>query len=276
MTADTDTDADTNSTPGARAARDAGADGDGDGDPPLLAVEGLTKRFRMHALDGREVLGLEEVSFSVPPGGFLAVVGSSGSGKSTLLKCVYRTYAPTAGSVRYRSPEGTVDLASCPDRTVLSHRGADLGYASQFLDEIPRVPAVDVVARPLRAAGTPAEAARERAAALLDRLQVPESLWDAYPATFSGGERQRVNLARAVAPRPRLLLLDEPTSALDPGTRAAAVDLLEEYLDGGTTVVGVFHDPEVIEALADRVLVLDGGTVERELPVGAFDAGVLE
>jgi alpha-D-ribose 1-methylphosphonate 5-triphosphate synthase subunit PhnL len=279
---DTDTDADTRTDGPTDTDTHSPAEARADGeradreDGPLLAVEGLEKRFRMHAIDGREVVGLEDVSFTVDPGEFLAVVGSSGSGKSTLLKCVYRTYAPTAGRIRYCGPGGTVDLASCPDRTVLDHRGDGLGYASQFLDEIPRVPAVDVVARPLRAAGTPTEAARDRARALLERLEVPESLWDAYPATFSGGERQRVNLARAVAPRPRLLLLDEPTSALDPGTRAAAVDLLREYLDDGTTVVGVFHDAEVIEALADRVLVLDGGRVRRELPVEAFGAEVLE
>jgi alpha-D-ribose 1-methylphosphonate 5-triphosphate synthase subunit PhnL len=153
-------------------------------------------------------------------------------------------------------------------------RETDIGYTSQFLDEIPRVSAVDVVARPLVEGGTDREAARERARSLLERLGLPESLFEAYPATFSGGERQRVNLAQALAPRPRLLLLDEPTSALDPETRERAVDLLGSYLPRETTVVGVFHDREMVEALADRVLVLEGARRRDLLPVREFEGVV--
>jgi alpha-D-ribose 1-methylphosphonate 5-triphosphate synthase subunit PhnL len=242
----------------------------------VLEIENLEKTFQMHVLDGDRVVGLADVSVAVDAGEFLAVVGESGSGKSSLLKCLYRTYDPTAGRVRYRGPDGeTVDLASCPDRTVLELRDDAVAYASQFLDEIPRVPAVDVVARPLVESGTDRKTARATARDLLARLSVPDALWDAYPATFSGGERGRINLAQAVAPDPHLLLLDEPTSALDPGTRAAAVSLLEDTLDAGTTVVGVFHDRTVVEALADRVLVLDDGRVDRVVPVAEFDGGVV-
>jgi alpha-D-ribose 1-methylphosphonate 5-triphosphate synthase subunit PhnL len=154
-------------------------------------------------------------------------------------------------------------------------RGKAIGYTSQFLDEIPRVPAVDVVARPLIERDTQVTEARKRARELLAALQVPEELWEAYPATFSGGERQRVNLAQALAPKPDLLLLDEPTSALDPETRDAAIDLLGAYLDAETTVVGVFHDVDVVETVADRVVVLDDGRLREVLPVADFDNGVV-
>jgi len=255
----------------------------------VLTVDGLSKTFDMHVLGDTQVVGLDDVSFDVREGEFLAVVGESGSGKSSLLKCLYRTYDPTAGRIVYHGAGGQstattdaatedtdrVDLASCDDRTVIGLRGQAIGYTSQFLDEIPRVPAVDVVARPLREQGLPAREARAKARDLLSRLRLPEELWDAYPATFSGGERQRVNLAQALAPKPDLLLLDEPTSALDPETRQAAIDLLREYLDDETTVVGVFHNTAVIEAVADRVVVLDDGQLQRIVPIEAYEGAVV-
>lgn len=241
---------------------------------PLLSVERLEKRFQMHVVDGREVTGLDDVTFDVESGEFLAIVGESGSGKSSLLKCLHRTYQPTGGRIAFECGDDVVDLASCSERELLALRGSDIAYASQFLREIPRVTAVDVVARPLREHGTDPDSARETAQTLLCRLQLPEKLFDAYPATFSGGERQRVNLARAVAPRPRLLLLDEPTSALDPETRAQALALLGEYLDDETTVVGVFHDHDVVAAIADRVMTLHDACIESIQTVDAFAAGV--
>jgi len=234
----------------------------------LLTVDALDKTFDVHAMGDQRVVGLDDVSFTVAEGDFLAVVGESGSGKSSLLKCLYRTYEPDSGRIEYH-PTGD-DLATCDGRTVISLRGEEIGYASQFLDEIPRVPAVDVVARPLREQGMAADEARERARDLLAALNLPEQLWEAYPATFSGGERQRVNLAQAIAPRPRLLLLDEPTSALDPDTRAAAIDLLATYLDEDTTVVGVFHNRDVVEQVADRVLELDDAQRVRLVPIHEY------
>ena len=230
---------------------------------PTLEIDGLTKTFDLHATGGTRVVGLDGVDVTAGSGEFLAVVGESGSGKSSLLKCVYRSYEPSAGRIGYDGPDGPVDLAACPERTVLALRDDEIGYASQFLDEIPRVPAVDVVARPLVEAGATEADARERARGLLGALALPEALYDAFPATFSGGERARVNLARALAPSPRLLLLDEPTSALDPETRRAAIDLLRAHLDDETTVIGVFHDPDVVAELADRVVVLDDGRLDR-------------
>jgi alpha-D-ribose 1-methylphosphonate 5-triphosphate synthase subunit PhnL len=242
---------------------------------PVLTVENLSKTFDMHVLGDKQVVGLDDVSFDVENGEFLAVVGESGSGKSSLLKCIYRTYEPSSGTVVYHGADGDIDLASCDDREVIGLRDDAIGYTSQFLDEIPRVSAVEVVARPLREQGMPMDDAREHAEMLLSQLQLPEELWDAYPATFSGGERQRVNLAQAIAPKPALLLLDEPTSALDPETRQAAIDLLEAYLDDGTTVVGVFHNTEVVEAVADRVVVLDQATLQCVVPIETYDGEVV-
>ncbi|NLV08328.1 ATP-binding cassette domain-containing protein [Haloarcula rubripromontorii] len=245
----------------------------------VITVDGLSKTFDMHVLGDTQVTGLSDVSFDVREGEFLAVVGESGSGKSSLLKCLYRTYDPTEGRIVYHGADGerreAVDLASCDDRTVIRLRDEAIGYTSQFLDEIPRVPAVDVVARPLREQGLSTDEAREQARDLLERLHLPEELWEAYPATFSGGERQRVNLAQALAPKPDLLLLDEPTSALDPETRQAAIDLLREYLDDGTTVVGVFHNTAVIEAVADRVVVLGNGALQGIVPIEAYEGAVV-
>jgi alpha-D-ribose 1-methylphosphonate 5-triphosphate synthase subunit PhnL len=241
----------------------------------VLSVDGLSKTFDMHVLGDTQVVGLDDVSFDIRGGEFLAVVGESGSGKSSLLKCLYRTYDPSSGEVVYHGPDGDVDLATCSDRAVMDLRGGAIGYTSQFLDEIPRVPAVDVVARPLVEQGVDRSDARVTARNLLSALSVPEELWQAYPATFSGGERQRVNLAQALAPKPDLLLLDEPTSALDPETRQAAIDLLSSFLGAETTVVGVFHNTDVVEAVADQVLVLDDGRLQRVVPVEAYDGEVV-
>ncbi|MFW6003009.1 MAG: phosphonate C-P lyase system protein PhnL [Halanaeroarchaeum sp.] len=240
----------------------------------VLTIDNLRKTFDMHILGEKQVVGLDGISLTVNDGEFLAVVGESGSGKSSLLKCIYRAYEPTSGRVIYHGPDGEVDLAACSDREIIRLRENAIGYTSQFLDEIPRVPAVDVVARPLREGGLSADEARKRAEELLSRLQLPEELWDAYPATFSGGERQRVNLAQAIAPKPDLLLLDEPTSALDPETRAAAIDLLQEYLGDGTTVIGVFHNTDVVDAVADRVAVLDGAQLQCIVPAAEYEGVV--
>ncbi|QIB74266.1 ATP-binding cassette domain-containing protein [Halogeometricum borinquense] len=238
----------------------------------ILEIDSLRKEFQMHVVGGKRVVGLDGVSFDVEDGEFLAIVGESGSGKSSLLKCLYRTYIPSGGSIRFSSTDGDVDLASCGEREMLALRDDEIGYASQFLDEIPRVPALDVVARPLVEDGVERTQARSVARDLLTELNLPAELHDAYPATFSGGERQRVNLARAIAPRPRLLLLDEPTSALDPETKAAAIDLLDTYLTEATTVVGVFHNRDVVEQVADRVVVLDDAALQRVVDVETYIA----
>lgn len=233
---------------------------------PHLKAESLSKEFTLHMLEGRRLRALEDVSFSVGRGEFLGVVGRSGSGKSSLLRCVYRRYVPTSGGLLYASEDGEMDLASADDRTILKLREREIGYVSQFLRAIPRTPALDVVAEPLIRRGEDAETARERAAAMMGSLGLPAKLQEAYPATMSGGEQQRVNLARALVSRSRLLLLDEPTSALDPETRGMALEAIGELKSEGTTMIGIFHDPESLEALADRVAVLEAGRVRWEGP----------
>lgn len=219
----------------------------------LLHVEDLAKRFVCHMQGGKEILGFEGVSFRLPAGAALALTGPSGAGKSSVLKCIYRSYLPGRGSIGYRTVDGReIDLARASETEVLHIRSREMGYVTQFLHVLPRVPAVEVVAEPLTAAGAPPAEARRRAQALLERLGIDRALWDAYPATFSGGEKQRVNFARAVIRPPRLLLLDEPTASLDPRAMEVVVAVLSELKARGTTMVAVFHEGSRLASLMDE------------------------
>lgn len=234
-----------------------------------LAVEDLQKIFTLHLLGGREVVALRDVTFSVERGEFLAIVGGSGSGKSTLVRCLYRTYLATGGALHYRLGDGqSIDLAAAGDDDIISLRGerAELGYVSQFLRPTPRVTAVDLVATSLVVRGVARDEAREEATSLLRRLGLPAELCDAYPVFFSGGEQQRVNIARALIALPRLLLLDEPTSALDSANQQIVMRLLREARDRGVTVIGVFHDLPLVRQEADRFLHMQNGRVADRGP----------
>jgi alpha-D-ribose 1-methylphosphonate 5-triphosphate synthase subunit PhnL len=221
----------------------------------VLTVEELSKDFTLHILNEKNIEACRNVSFNVPKGGFLGLSGPSGAGKSTVLKCIYRTYLPSSGSVWYDSAEqGRIDLAALPDRAVIDIRTREMGYVSQFLKVIPRVSALDVVMEPILARnGVSREEARFRAIGLLERLRIPEHLFDAYPATFSGGEQQRINIAHAVSWQPRLLLLDEPTASLDAGSVELVLDILRELRQEGTTMIGIFHDTALMESVTDSV-----------------------
>jgi alpha-D-ribose 1-methylphosphonate 5-triphosphate synthase subunit PhnL len=224
----------------------------------VLDVHGLHKTFTLHLLGGRRLVALTDVSLTVRPGELVAVLGPSGSGKSTLLKCLARTYLPSAGTAWYDSARlGRVDLVSAPDPAIVHLRRTEIAVVTQFLRAVPRTPADLVVAEPLLHLGVDRATARDRARELMARLRLPADLHDAHPATFSGGERQRVNLARALVDTPRLLLLDEPTSALDAGTRRAAAELIAERVAGGAAAIGVFHDLATVEEIATRAVVLD-------------------
>jgi alpha-D-ribose 1-methylphosphonate 5-triphosphate synthase subunit PhnL len=227
---------------------------------PRLWVDRLTKTFRLHALDGLVVRGCEDVSFEVDAGECVRLAGPSGSGKSSVLKCLYRTYRPTSGTLRYAAEDGrSVDLGTLDDRGVLALRRREFAYVSQFLRVVPRVPALDIVAEGLWALGYDGQAARRAADAVLERLGIRSALRSVSPVTFSGGEQQRVNLARALVLRPRLLLLDEPTSALSAELAAAAVAMLRELKGEGTAMVAVFHDGQEAGDLIDRVVRLSAG-----------------
>jgi alpha-D-ribose 1-methylphosphonate 5-triphosphate synthase subunit PhnL len=229
---------------------------------PHVSVRGLDKQFVLHLLGGKRLTGFVDVSFDAPAARFVGIAGRSGSGKSSLLKCLYRTYQADAGTMLYRRADGTtVDLASADDDAMLDLRATEIGYVSQFLRPTPRVGALDLAARPLARRGVAMAESRERVAELFDRLELPRELWDGYPILFSGGEQQRVNLTRALAAEPRLLLLDEPTSALDASLQGRVVELLAEARGRGTTMIGVMHDTALLAELADVVITLEGGRI---------------
>lgn len=225
----------------------------------MLKVEQLCKSFTIHALGGETIAAVEDVSFEVAPGEFLALAGPSGAGKSTVLKCLYRTYLPDRGRIWYVSEQfGQIDLAAASELRVLAIRNRELGFVSQFLQVIPRVSALELVMEPILSRnGVSRTQAHDRATELLSRLRIPLRLFNAYPATFSGGEQQRINIARAIGWRPRLLLLDEPTASLDAASIDVVLELLAEMRQTGTTMVGIFHDPAVMQRVASRTYLID-------------------
>jgi alpha-D-ribose 1-methylphosphonate 5-triphosphate synthase subunit PhnL len=221
----------------------------------LLAVQDLSKSFTIHAL-GREVVAFRAVSFTLRAGELLLVRGPNGVGKSSLLRCLFRTYMPDGGTALFRSTRGPIDLARAADVDVALLRGSEIGHVTQFLRPRPRVSALDLVAEPLLVAGTPPDEARAAAGAWLEELGLKPAIWGAYPISFSGGEQQKINLARAlIAPR-RLLLLDEPTAALDARARAALRARIAGLKRAGVAMVGIFHHPEDIADLVDAELQL--------------------
>ncbi|MGQ3071693.1 MAG: phosphonate C-P lyase system protein PhnL [Ferrovibrionaceae bacterium] len=224
----------------------------------MIRVEALSKTYVLHTQGGIEIPVFADAEMSADAGECVALHGPSGSGKSTLLRCLYGNCKPDGGAIRIRHGDDFVDIAAAPPRVVLDVRRRTLGYVSQFLRAIPRVPALDVVAEPLRALGLPVEAARARAGDLLARLRIPERLWTLAPATFSGGEQQRVNIARGFAANHPILLLDEPTASLDQKNREVVIELIAEAKAAGTALVGVFHDDEVREAVSTRIHLMQG------------------
>lgn len=221
---------------------------------PVLSVHGVDKTFTMHLQSGQRLPVLRGLTFDVGRGECVVLAGESGAGKSSVLKMVFGSYRVEAGSIMLDGADGPVDLATASPREVLAARRDTIGYVSQFLRAVPRVPALQVVAEPLVARGVPREEAHERAAGLLSRLSIPGRLWALPPATFSGGEQQRVNIARGFITGHQLLLLDEPTASLDARNRETVVELIRAELDRGVGMLAIFHDADVREAVADRVV----------------------
>jgi alpha-D-ribose 1-methylphosphonate 5-triphosphate synthase subunit PhnL len=221
----------------------------------LLHVQHLAKQFMTHHLN-RQLEAFDDVSFELREGEFLLVNGPNGVGKSTLLRCLYRTYLPSFGSARYLSCHGEIDLACAADVDIMLLRRQEIGHVTQFLRPRPRVSALDLVAEPLVTLGSSWPQAREVASEWLEVLGLKQTIWHAYPTTFSGGEQQKVNLAHAlIAPR-RLLLLDEPTASLDRSARSALIERLAQLKAEGVAMIGVFHHPEDVLAIVDRELML--------------------
>jgi alpha-D-ribose 1-methylphosphonate 5-triphosphate synthase subunit PhnL len=221
---------------------------------PLLVLEGVGKSFVMHLQGGARLPVVRGVSLAAAAGECVVLGGPSGAGKSSLLKIVYGNYRCDEGRVLVRDGDEEVDVAAAEPRRVLRLRRTTIGYVSQFLRVIPRVPALDVVAQAAVDQGIAPEDGRSRAEALLARLNVPRRLWSLPPATFSGGEQQRVNIARGFIGDHRVLLLDEPTASLDAVNRAAVVDLVEDKKRAGVAILGIFHDEDVRDRVADRVV----------------------
>jgi alpha-D-ribose 1-methylphosphonate 5-triphosphate synthase subunit PhnL len=218
-----------------------------------LRTEGLQKTFTLHLQGGAAIPVLSDVALELRAGECVALAGPSGAGKSTLMRCLYGNYGVGAGRIWLRTPDGEVDLAAANAQAMRALRRDVIGYVSQFLRVIPRVASLDIVAEPLLARGIPRDEALARARELLLRLNMPKALHRLPPATFSGGEQQRVNLARGFAAGYPVLLLDEPTASLDAANREVVIALIDEAKARGAAIVGIFHDSDVRARVADRL-----------------------
>ncbi|WP_349363103.1 MAG: phosphonate C-P lyase system protein PhnL [Roseitalea porphyridii] len=222
--------------------------------PVPLIVSDVAKSFTMHLRGGIEIPVVDRVDFAIETGRCAVLGGPSGIGKSSILKMLYGNYAIDRGQVLVRHHGAVVDLAVADPRQILAIRRDTIGYVSQFLRAVPRVSALDVAAEPLVQRGTDPASARARAADLFARLNLPEKLWDLPPATFSGGEQQRVNIARGFITDHPVLLLDEPTASLDAANRAVVAQMIEEKKDAGAALLGIFHDAELRDRVADQII----------------------
>lgn len=222
-----------------------------------LRVDNLSKTFVLHNQHGAELPVLQNASLEVSAGECVVLHGHSGSGKSTLLRSLYANYLPDSGHIWVRHQQEWVDLVSAPARQILTLRRDTIGWVSQFLRVIPRITTLEVVMQPLLERGTDRQESEERAKSLLSRLNVPSRLWALAPSTFSGGEQQRVNIARGFIADYPLLLLDEPTASLDSTNSAAVVNLIEQARDHGAAIVGIFHDNAVRDRIANRLHVMN-------------------
>ncbi|MGF1540409.1 MAG: phosphonate C-P lyase system protein PhnL [Pleurocapsa sp.] len=217
----------------------------------ILEINNLSKIFFLHE-QRKSLPSAQDISFPVYAGKLTTLTGASGVGKSSILKCIYRTYLPTRGAIYYYTEEGEkLDLAVVSEQEILQLRRGDLSFVTQFLHCLPRQSTIDVVAKPLFDLGIEREEARDRAKNLLREIQLPERLWMLSPTTFSGGEKQRVNLARATIFNPRLLLLDEPTASLDSASVERVVKMIQRIKQAGTAILAIFHDLDLVKEIAD-------------------------
>ena len=214
----------------------------------MIELNNVSKTFTLHNQNAAVIEVLSRVSLSVAPGECVALVGNSGAGKSTLMRMIYGNYRAQGGRIVING----VDLVKAEPREIIRLRREVLGYVSQFLRVVPRVPTLDVVAEPLLALGEDATVAKQRAAELLARLNIPEALWSLSPTTFSGGEQQRVNIARGFTHGYPAMLLDEPTASLDAANREVVIGLIEEAKQGGTAILGIFHDEMARNQVCNR------------------------
>jgi len=230
----------------------------------MLKIINLTKSFAMHVGEEKTIPCLDSITLSVEPGQMTAVIGPSGAGKSSLLKCVYGTYLTTSGNIYYTDANNIVhDLANIDLQTMRGLRTNEIGYVSQFFQVIPRIAAIDVLCEPLINRGVSVSESAKRAKELLAMVGIPENLWNMYPSTFSGGEKQRLNIIYGIITKPRLMLLDEPTASLDPISKAHVLDLISGLKKQGSTILGVFHDYNAMKMVADQSYHIVTNKLER-------------
>ncbi|MGL5447696.1 MAG: phosphonate C-P lyase system protein PhnL [Rhabdaerophilum sp.] len=221
---------------------------------PVLTVSGVSKAFHLHLHGGKHLSVVDGVDFVVHASECVVLGGPSGAGKSSIMKAIYGNYIASTGAIILDDGETSIDVVTASPGTIIALRRHTMGYVSQFLRVIPRVSALEIVAEAARASGFAPEAARVRAEHLLTHLNLPEQLWNLPPATFSGGEQQRVNIARGFAGKHRFLILDEPTASLDAINREAVIALIEARKAEGTAFLGIFHDQDVRDRVADRII----------------------
>jgi alpha-D-ribose 1-methylphosphonate 5-triphosphate synthase subunit PhnL len=227
----------------------------------ILSIANLAKSFYLHN-PGREIKSCWNISLKLEQGEFIGIAGPSGAGKSTILKCINRSYLPTRGDIIYDSAAfGKINLATAAEREILYLRRREIGYVSQFLNVMPRTTAKEHVAGALMDMGIDVRSAETGAIEMLAYFRLPEDLWDIYPATFSGGERLRLNLAHAMVKKPRLLMLDEPTASLDSKTKNLVRDMLRKLKGKNTSMIGIFHDIEFMESVCDKVFNISEGAI---------------
>ena len=214
----------------------------------MIQLRDVSKKFKLYNQQNALISVIENANLKVSPGECVALVGTSGSGKSTLMKMIYGNYLATSGSILVDG----IDLTKAEPREILEVRKRKLGYVSQFLRVVPRVPTLKVVAEPLLSIGKPETESLEMAEELLEELNIPKKLWQLSPTTFSGGEQQRVNIARGFAYEFPALLLDEPTASLDKENRDIVISLINRAKNKGTAIVGIFHDQQARELICDR------------------------
>lgn len=225
----------------------------------ILTIKNLAKNFYLHN-PGLEINSCQNINLSLERGQFIGIVGLSGAGKSTILKCINRSYLPMQGEIIYDSEAfGEIDLAAATEREMLYLRRQEIGYVSQFLNVMPRTTAKEHVMSALLDMGEDVGVAEAAAIEMLTYFKLPQTLWDLYPATFSGGERLRLNLAHAMVKKPRLLLLDEPTASLDNKTKILVKDMMKMLKEKNTSMIGIFHDLEFMEGICDKVFNISEG-----------------
>jgi len=228
----------------------------------ILEIRDLSKSFYIHETK-KQIQGCKNVNISLQEGEFVGITGKSGSGKSTILKLIYRSYLPQEGSIFYNSSAlGRINLFEATERQVIYLRKFEIGYVSQFLNVVPRTTAFNIIEQAAREKGDSPQEGQKKAEEILTHFELSKELWHSYPATFSGGEKLRLGIARAMVKEPRLLLLDEPTASLDKHTKLKVRALIERLKAKGTTMLGIFHDLEFMEGLCDREYSMSLGMME--------------